>query len=381
MLKSKYYIVQLFYLLLFTQFVGMMRQAGMNKYVVYSLFLVPLIFLGNTKIRLRSACILIPPLVYITMGLVSNAASGFFDFFSTKNAILMVFPAVFAIILYEKGLVEGLDICRTVFLSYVLYNILFYYQFNIAESTRSFPFGIFFIYFIIKKDWPFCVFAAVMCVFTQKRIALLGMAAVLCFVILAVVLTKYCKLKKKHLWITCCVIGVVMAYAIAGMTQTGKLVELFELIGFDPTGRQTIWKAIRPMGDFSPFFTGNGLGFATSKLDEMRVWMRDDYWFTNLHSDFYTGFLELGFTGFGVWILSYFWSFFRLTNDADDDNNGMIFALAAIVYTFIIYITDNILVYFEYWFPLNLMLLDMAYSGTAEKKRQDMLFKAHTLHD
>lgn len=109
--------------------------------------------------------------------------------------------------------------------------------------------------------------------------------------------------------------------------------------------------------------------------------MRDDYWFTNLHSDFYTGFLELGFTGFGVWILSYFWSFFRLTNDADDDNNGMIFALAAIVYTFIIYITDNILVYFEYWFPLNLMLLDMAYSGTAEKKRQAMLFKAHTLHD
>ena len=85
MLKSKYYIVQLFYLLLFTQFVGMMRQAGMNKYVVYSLFFFFFIFLGNKKIRLRSACILIPPLVYITMGLVSNAASGFLIFSAPRT--------------------------------------------------------------------------------------------------------------------------------------------------------------------------------------------------------------------------------------------------------------------------------------------------------
>ena len=381
MLHSRFYTAQLFYLLLFTQFAGMMRQAGIGKYIIFGIFLIPLLLSDHQSIRPKSLCILIPPAVFVLLGLVSCAASSFFNSFTLKTVLLLLFPAIFAIVLREKGSIEGIDICRTVFVGYLLYNILFFYSFHIAESTRSFPFGAFFIFFFLKKDWSFCLMAAALCVFTQKRIALLGMIAVLCLIIVVMALIKFSRIKMKTLWTAGSAIGIAVAYAIAGMTHTGKLIELFGLIGFDPTGRQTIWKAARPFGAFHVFYTGNGLGFVVSKLDEMRVWMRDSFWFTSLHSDFYVGLLELGFIGFGVWIASYFWSYNKLTEDSDDNPAIKLFAFCAIAYTFILYITDNTLVYFEYWFPLNLMLLDMAFSRTSDKKKQTILLESRHSHD
>ena len=88
MQKSRFYTAQLFYLLIFTQFVGLMQQAGMTKYIVFALFLLPFLFFGKEKIRLRSAYILMPSLVYITLGLVSSAASGFFVFYCVHIGLL-----------------------------------------------------------------------------------------------------------------------------------------------------------------------------------------------------------------------------------------------------------------------------------------------------
>lgn len=109
--------------------------------------------------------------------------------------------------------------------------------------------------------------------------------------------------------------------------------------------------------------------------------MVDDRWFQNLHCDFYRGYIELGFFGLGIWMLSYFRSYYKLTQDTEKNNTILIFAFSAIAYTFVIFITDNILTYFEYWVPLNLMLLDMAYSRPSDVKRQALRMKAHYLCD
>ena len=108
--------------------------------------------------------------------------------------------------------------------------------------------------------------------------------------------------------------------------------------------------------------------------------MVDERWFQNLHCDYYRGYIELGFLGFGMWIISYFRSFYKLTDEARDDNTVLVFAFSAIAYTFMIYITDNVLNYLEYWLPLNLMLLDMVNSRPADKKRQALLTKAHHIY-
>ena len=105
----------------------------------------------------------------------------------------------------------------------------------------------------------------------------------------------------------------------------------------------------------------------------MKVWMRDDLWFRNLHSDFYTGFLELGFIGFGAWVFSYFLSFNRLSQTPENDAKPQLFALAVIVYTFVLYVTDNVLIYFEYWFPLSMMLIEIADKNLSKMKKQVLL--------
>ncbi len=382
MQKSRFYIAQLFYLLIFTQFVGLMRQAGFTKYIVYTMFLLPFLFFSREKIRLRSAYILMPPLAYITLGLVSSAASGFFDFYSIKTGLLLIFPAVFSLILYEKGVFEGVDICRTVFLGYVLYSLFFSYCYHTAESTRAFVFGMFAVYFLIKKAWGFCAFAVGICYYSDKRIALMGMIAVFCFAAAAYLLLKLWRtVSRKKLWIAFGVICTAAAYAVAFMVHSGALIALFEKAHIDPWGRQTIWGVFRQFAEIDVGFTGHGLGFVTSKLDELRVWMVDERWFQNLHCDFYRSYIELGFFGLGIWMLSYFRSYYKLTEDTENNNTILIFTFSAIAYTLMIYITDNVLLYFEYWFPLNLMLLDMAHSRPSDVKRQALLMKAHYLYD
>ena len=382
MQKSRFYTAQLFYLLIFTQFVGLMQQAGMTKYIVFALFLLPFLFFGREKIRLRSAYILMPSLVYITLGLVSSAASGFFDFYSFKMGLLLMFPAVFSLVLYEKGDFEGMDICRTVFLSYVLYTIFFSYTYHIAESTRAFVFGMFAVYFLIKRQWVFCALAVFVCYYSDKRIALMGMFAVFCFAAAAYLLLKLWRtVSSRKLWIAFGLFCTAAAYVVTFMVHSGALIALFEKVHIDPWGRQTIWGAFRQFADMNVGFTGHGLGFIMSKMDELRVWMVDDRWFQNLHCDFYRGYIELGFFGLGIWMLSYFRSYYKLTQDTEKNNTILIFAFSAIAYTFVIFITDNILTYFEYWVPLNLMLLDMAYSRPSDVKRQALRMKAHYLCD
>ena len=373
---TKLHMKQLTYLLLITQFVWLMSQAGNTKYAIALGLSAVLLVFGKDKIDRKNAFLLLPGAIYVCLGLVSCASSGFFDFYTVKTGFLVTVSAFSTLILYEKGIDRNVEISKVVFLAYALFSISrFSYSppSFIIESTRAFPYGAFVIYFFIMKDWRFCALAAVFCTISHKRIALLGVVVVLCLVISAMLLIQFFRLKMKSLWIVGGVIGVLTAYVIAGMTHTGGLVELFDVIGFDPMGRQTIWKVARQFGSFNLFFTGNGLGFVMSRLEEMKVWMRDDLWFRNLHSDFYTGFLELGFIGFGAWVFSYFLSFNRLSQTPENDAKPQLFALAVIVYTFVLYVTDNVLIYFEYWFPLSMMLIEIADKNLSKMKKQVLL--------
>ena len=48
----------------------------------------------------------------------------------------------------------------------------------------------------------------------------------------------------------------------------------------------------------------------------------------------------------------------------------LLFAMGAIVYTFILYLTDNVLIYYEYWFPVNIMLLDLVNRRPCDHKEE-----------
>lgn len=385
MLRSRLYIAQLFYLLFSVQYVRLENQSGSLKYIAAIGITLLLLLFSRKEIKLRNTFILMPCLVYIILGLVGNVVSGYFDFYTLKMGMFLLVPSAFALIVYEKGVLEGIDICRTVFLGYALYSIttFTFSPFSVVvESTRAFVYGLFAIYFLTKKDWGFCVAAVLLCFISHKRIGFIGMLAVLCMIPVADLLLKYFKrIKSKAVWITFGVLCTIAAYYIAYMVHTQCILLFFDAVHLDPSGRQTIWGEYQQFADWNVCFTGHGLGFVISKIEDMKVLMYAGTCFENLHCDFYRGYIELGFLGFGIWIISYFQSYYSLTKTSEEKNKALIFALSAIAFTFILFITDNVLSYIEYCVPLNLMLLDMTNSSPAQNKRQALRLKAHYLSD
>ncbi len=369
---TRFKIEQLAYLLLLTQYVRTFNLTGPVKYLVPLVLSLIFLLFGKERIRLSNAGILVPGAVYIVLGLVSCAASEYWGHFTVKTAGLIFIPSFCALILYERVFDRDIDICKTLFLAFALYNSAFFslYPFSvIIEANRALPYGLFIIYFLINEDWDYCALAFFFCFISHKRITLLGVGGVLFFILAVTLLNKFCRTDKKKIYTVTAAVSVAAAYLIAYLIHSGKLIELLDSVNVYAMGRAVIWKVFRDFADFNIGFTGRGLGYVMSRLDELRVFMREGAWFGNLHSDFYVGYIELGFIGFGVWIASYFPSYYSLTQNPDRDSRAEIFTLAAIIYTFILFLTDNPLIYIEYWFPMNLMLLSMANRHSGERER------------
>ena len=376
---TRFKLKHLAYLLFFTQYVRTFNLSSHDKYIVPLVLSVIFLFIGKEKTRLSDAYLLVPGVTYVTLGLVSCAAAGYWGYFSLKTGLLVLIPSLVAPVLYEKVLDRRMEICKILFLAFALYNCAFFSfsPFNIiVESNRALTFGLFVIFFFINKDWDYTVLAAFFCYISHKRITLLGVVCVLCFIILAQALMKHRLADKRKIYAVTAVISLPAAYLLAYLTYSGGLIQLFDMINVYAMGRAVIWEVFRDFAEFDIRFTGRGLGFVLTKLDQLRVFMREGAWFGNLHSDFFAGYLELGFIGYGVWIYSYFRSFRKFTQNAEEDDRPFLFALAAILYTFVMFLTDNVLIYIEYWLPLNIMLLDMVNRVPSYQKKQAMLMES-----
>ena len=362
------------YLLILLQFVRMLNMGGYTKYLIPLGLSMLFVIYGKDTIKRNNAFILVPGFTYVFFGLMSSFMSGFLDSSSIKTGILLTISSVSVLFLYEKIIDHEIDICRVLFLAFAIYTATFFTisftRFSVVwESTRAFIYGAFVIYFLIKDDWLFCAFAAVFCYISDKRIALVGVVAAVFFVIAVAVITRAFRIDTRRIFFITAILGTVTAYTMTYLIHTGLLVGFLEGHGISSTGRDTIWGIFRQFAQFAIGFTGQGLGFVTSKLEEFKISMSHS-WFKNLHSDFYTGYIDLGFFGFGIWILSYFWAYGNLTKPVQDDDRPLLFAMGAIVYTFILYLTDNVLIYYEYWFPVNIMLLDLVNRRPCDHKEE-----------
>ena len=114
---------------------------------------------------------------------------------------------------------------------------------------------------------------------------------------------------------------------------------LLEKAGIDTNGRAIIYNAVDKFYEFSPEFLGNGIGFLTYQLStNMSVGV------SSVHNDFLQYFIDLGFWGYILWLLSmtvvricYFGS------KGKTENAILTFALT--VYLVIFSSTDNTLNY------------------------------------
>jgi hypothetical protein len=186
----------------------------------------------------------------------------------------------------------------------------------------------------------FCLALAAM---AGKRIVLLGLIAA----IPLVYLTPSLERPRRRVVLTAVAIAlnVAIALSLRNLEQWGiaDRIEEATLQSADSVlmGRAKLYALLGDRLPDAPLL-GAGLGRITHVLQE------EDAWLTNTHSDVLKHFIELGPFMFALWIGCFYWN---------SRHKG---TLALVVFTNVLFLSDNVSIYFDVMFPF---YLAFAYLG------------------
>jgi hypothetical protein len=137
---------------------------------------------------------------------------------------------------------------------------------------------------------------------------------------------------------------VVSFLYIAGI-RYGLFPYLEEHFGIDTKGRTALFAHVEPYYDISFTYMGRGTGFERYvewfSGTEHQTPLRTQ---TQIHNDFLRMYLNIGFIGYWVWILSWLPVRLRYWFRQGGKNAGCLF-LGVCVYCFVLYATDNTIYY------------------------------------
>lgn len=187
-------------------------------------------------------------------------------------------------------------------------------------------------FFILLGLSLFCFAAAF------KRI---GMVAVAGALVLAWLLRLIAKFKKELAMRVIVVLTILLVIILIAYVWIIKmdLFSLLEKIGINTSGRANIYNAVDKFYEFSPEFLGNGIGFLTYQLNTYI-----SIGVNSVHNDFLQHYIDLGFWGYILWLLSM--TLLRVCYfGAKGKTENAIIAFALTVYLVIVSSTDNTLNY------------------------------------
>ncbi len=310
-------VVSLFIWFMETVDVGVISR-GLSSSFIYSNMLsfalgagALLYIFGKKGIWYNLIAILIANILMILTVIAQNGLGRFFSEFIT---LVTTFAGVTGDVIVQAEIHE-LAFCLGAYLIYMLY-----------KPKKDI------IYFILLALSSFCFLAAF------KRIAIIAIFIALVFGYLLKFIARYNKKTASRLvtFLTLFVIALLIGYiAIIKMDAF----ELLEKAGINTSGRVEIYNAVDKFYEFSPDFLGNGIGFLTYQLNTfMNVGV------ASVHNDFLQHFIDLGFFGYIIWLVSMtlmrVWYFGRKGNT---DNAIVTFILT--VYLIVVSSTDNTMNY------------------------------------
>ena len=207
----------------------------------------------------------------------------------------------------------------------------------------AFCLGAYLIYMLLKpkKDIVFFILLGItmFCFLTAfKRIGIIAIAIAL---VVGWLLKLIAKFKKDTAMRITVVVSVILVVLLIGYIAIIKLdvFTLLEKAGIDTSGRVTIYNAVDKFYEFSPEFLGNGIGFLTYQLStNMNVGV------SSVHNDFLQYFIDLGFWGYILWLVSMTLVRVCYFGKKGKVENGII-ALALSIYLVIVSSTDNTMNY------------------------------------
>lgn len=265
------------------------------------------------------------------------AQYGLGNYFSEFITLIVTFADVTGDIIVQAE-VHELAFCLGAYLIYMLY-----------KPKKNI------VYFLLLFLSLFCFLSAF------KRIAMIAIAIALFFGYLLKFIARYSPKTASRLTT---VLSIAVVAVLVGYVALIKLdvFELLEKAGINTSGRVEIYNAVDKFYEFSPDFLGNGIGFLTYQLSSfMHVGV------TSVHNDFLQHFIDLGFWGYILWLLSLTLVRVRYFGRRGNVDNAIITFILTL-YLIIVSSTDNTINY-----PLLTAVLAMLMMGNdfEENVRRD----------
>ena len=310
-------VVSLFIWFMETVDVGVISR-GLSSSFVYANMLsfalgagALLYIFGKKGIWYNLLAILIANLLMIATVIAKNGLGSYFSEFIT---LVVTFAGETGDIIVQAEIHE-LAFCLGAYLIYMLY-----------KPKKSV------VYFILLFLSVFCFLSAF------KRIAIVAIAIALIFGYLLKFIARYNKKTASGLVTFFSIVVIALLIAYIALIKLDAF-ELIEKAGINTSGRVEIYNAVDQFYEFNPGFLGNGIGFLTYQLNTfMQVGV------ASVHNDFLQHFIDLGFWGYIIWLVSMtlvrVWYFGKRGNV---DNAIISFIL--ILYLIIVSTTDNTMNY------------------------------------
>lgn len=322
-----------------------MDYEGTTKYLLVLLACFLLLFLGRKNLWNVDVCVCValPISLYILIGGINGMFEGTYQITTIKQILYCLLPLLFAFTMYvfaEKNMKQFVDIefwcCCVV---YGISNWLYIYKWGGWESTYAFAFGVFVIYYAYEKKYINLFVALLFTHFADKRIALLG-----AIVVLGVMgIVWFFQNNKKLIYAGWGMItGLIFGYLM--LIYTGALEAFCWAANINTNGRVEMYSRMASEAEFSIFYFGKGLGFVENLLSHWNVSV-----FSNLHNDLLKFYIELGFWGLLIYLLSYYVLFWFV--EAKYDKSKMVFVFAMSIYAMLLFATDNVSIYMVYLIP------------------------------
>ena len=319
---------------------------GAKKYAVALVFCVIFLFLGRKKQWSADALLVvgIPAVVYVLTGAFSTLVNGSAQMMTVKILMYTLMPLLLAFsmyIFYGENMEHIVNVqfwgCL---LAYALFDAPTFIKIFRWESVFAFSFGIFALYYAYNRKWKLFIVASLFMLFAEKRIAILALAAGLFVMGLMWVFRK----SKKLAMIIWGAVGIA-AFAYIYLIYSGAVEAFCWGANINTNGRVEMYSRMAQEAEFSLTYLGKGLGMVEQLLEHWNILT-----YVNLHNDLLKFYVELGFMGFLLYLISY-GVMFHLTEKKFNESK-MSFLLVLSVYTMMMFTTDNVSIYMLYLVPL-----------------------------
>lgn len=366
--KVRHYTLEIIACLLTFALFYVLKDGGITKYIVLLGISAVFFLYGLKNFEKEFLIFCVPSMVYIVVGVPIAVLTGSLSFQAIKEIAFAVAPLAAAISFFVVSKKLGIDFIKWQYWSMVALTLAwlrYYWVEDVTETQYAFIFGVFLLYFcIVKKNIKYIIFTTLMLYLMNKRIAMLAavMMLVLYDIILYVVKRKPEWQKKIPQYLsfaaTLGFIGYVLFLCVVNLE--GQFVQDLT------SGRSLAWDAVKNEYGLSTIWLGKGLGDVVNLLGRLQY----PNYTTNLHNDLLKVYIEIGTLGYAIWILCHFMTCYWISKKKNLDFKKSLFLYLVMIYTLINYMTDNIMVYVNYWFPAFLMILAVVFSNGTEKHEE-----------